>query len=56
MQTWIRSQSPTKIGAALHERFARSYEEGLLIPADLVAFYGPDPLRQVSVMAAAQFT
>lgn len=31
MQVWIRAQSPAKIGAALHERFARSYEEGSLI-------------------------
>jgi NAD(P)-dependent dehydrogenase (short-subunit alcohol dehydrogenase family) len=31
MQAWIRAQSPAKIGAALHERFARSYEEGSLI-------------------------
>jgi NAD(P)-dependent dehydrogenase (short-subunit alcohol dehydrogenase family) len=31
MQAWIRAQSPEKIGAALHERFTRNYEEGLLI-------------------------
>ena len=31
MQAWIRAQPPAKIGAALHERFARSYEEGSLI-------------------------
>jgi 3-oxoacyl-[acyl-carrier protein] reductase len=31
MQAWIRAQSPAKIGTALHERFARSYEEGSLI-------------------------
>ena len=31
MQAWIRGQSPEKIGAALHDRFARNYEEGSLI-------------------------
>ena len=33
MQAWIRAQPPEKIGAPLHERFARSYEEGSLITA-----------------------
>jgi hypothetical protein len=28
---WILAQPPAKIGAALHQRFARSYEEGSLI-------------------------
>jgi hypothetical protein len=31
MQAWIRARPPAKIGAARHERFARSYEEGSLI-------------------------
>jgi hypothetical protein len=31
MQASIRARPPAKIGAALHERFARSYEEGSLI-------------------------
>src|SRR5271169_6696580 len=31
MQAWIRARLPVRIGAALHERFARSYEEGSLI-------------------------
>ena len=31
MQAWIRAPPPAKIGAALRERFARSYEEGSLI-------------------------
>ena len=31
MQAWIRARPPAKIDAALHERFARSYEEGSLI-------------------------
>ena len=31
MQAWIRGQDPARIGAPLHERFARSYAEGLLI-------------------------
>ncbi|MDQ6785146.1 MAG: hypothetical protein M3063_17270 [Actinomycetota bacterium] len=34
MQGGIRSQSPRNIGAALHERFTRSYEEGSLITAE----------------------
>jgi 3-oxoacyl-[acyl-carrier protein] reductase len=31
MQAWIRGQDPTRIGAPLHQRFARSYAEGLLV-------------------------
>ena len=31
MQGWIRSQSPDEIGAALHEHFRASYEQGSLI-------------------------
>ena len=31
MQAWILAQPPAKIDATLHERFARSYEEGSLI-------------------------
>ena len=31
MQAWIRGQSPTRIGAALHERFVQAYELGTLI-------------------------
>jgi NAD(P)-dependent dehydrogenase (short-subunit alcohol dehydrogenase family) len=31
MQAWIRQQEPERIGAALHERFNRSYAEGALI-------------------------
>jgi NAD(P)-dependent dehydrogenase (short-subunit alcohol dehydrogenase family) len=31
MQEWIRNQSPDAIGAALHERFQSSYEQGSLI-------------------------
>jgi 3-oxoacyl-[acyl-carrier protein] reductase len=31
MQAWIRARPQAKISAALHERFARSYEEGSLI-------------------------
>jgi hypothetical protein len=31
MQARIRARPPAKIGAALHERFARCYEEGSLI-------------------------
>lgn len=33
MQAWIRSQPPSKIGAALHERFTQAYEQGSLITA-----------------------
>jgi NAD(P)-dependent dehydrogenase (short-subunit alcohol dehydrogenase family) len=31
MQAWIRQQDPERIGAALHERFARNYADGTLI-------------------------
>jgi 3-oxoacyl-[acyl-carrier protein] reductase len=31
MQAWIRGQDPARIGAALHDRFSRSYEAGILI-------------------------
>jgi NAD(P)-dependent dehydrogenase (short-subunit alcohol dehydrogenase family) len=31
MQAWIRDQDPDRIGAGLHQRFTRSYEEGTLI-------------------------
>jgi NAD(P)-dependent dehydrogenase (short-subunit alcohol dehydrogenase family) len=31
MQAWIRAQDPTKIGAALHERFEKSHAAGTLI-------------------------
>ena len=31
MQAWIRAQNPDRIGAALHERFNRSFAEGTLI-------------------------
>jgi NAD(P)-dependent dehydrogenase (short-subunit alcohol dehydrogenase family) len=48
MQAWIRSQDPERIGAALHERFRRSYADGgLLTPAEsaealLGHLLGPD--------------
>jgi 3-oxoacyl-[acyl-carrier protein] reductase len=31
MQAWIREQDPGRIGASLHQRFNRSYDEGTLI-------------------------
>jgi NAD(P)-dependent dehydrogenase (short-subunit alcohol dehydrogenase family) len=31
MQTWVREQDPERVGAALHERFARSFAERTLI-------------------------
>ncbi|MGH7921802.1 MAG: SDR family NAD(P)-dependent oxidoreductase [Candidatus Dormibacteraceae bacterium] len=31
MQAWIRDQGPQRVGAALHDRFARSYAEGSLL-------------------------
>jgi NAD(P)-dependent dehydrogenase (short-subunit alcohol dehydrogenase family) len=34
MQAWIRGQDPRRIGAALHERFTRSFAEGDLITPD----------------------
>ena len=37
MQAWIRSQDPARIGAALHERFQRSYATGRLLTADASA-------------------
>ena len=38
MQAWIRTQSPDKIGRALHERFVSSYAKGELIrPEDSAA-------------------
>jgi NAD(P)-dependent dehydrogenase (short-subunit alcohol dehydrogenase family) len=37
MQGWIRSQDPEAIGAALHERFARSHAEGTMTTPDTAA-------------------
>ena len=34
MQAGIRAQDPARIGAGLHERFARSYAEGAMITAE----------------------
>jgi 3-oxoacyl-[acyl-carrier protein] reductase len=31
MQAWIRDQDPEQIGAALHQRFVRSYQQGALL-------------------------
>lgn len=31
MQAWIRGQDPARIGAALHDRFSRSFEAGILL-------------------------
>jgi NAD(P)-dependent dehydrogenase (short-subunit alcohol dehydrogenase family) len=31
MQAWIRDQDPDRIGAGLHQRFTRSYDEGTLM-------------------------
>jgi len=31
MQAWIRGQNPEHIGAALHDRFTRNYEQGTLL-------------------------
>jgi NAD(P)-dependent dehydrogenase (short-subunit alcohol dehydrogenase family) len=48
MQAWIRGQDPDRIGAALHDRFERSYADGgLLTPAEsaqalLGHLLGPD--------------
>jgi len=43
MQAWILAQPPAKIGATLHERFARSYEEGSLITPRQSAFAHATP-------------
>jgi NAD(P)-dependent dehydrogenase (short-subunit alcohol dehydrogenase family) len=37
MQAWIRSQDPARIGAALHERFQRSYADGGLLTPEASA-------------------
>jgi len=34
MQGWIRDQGPDRVGAALHERFVKHYEEGALISSE----------------------
>jgi 3-oxoacyl-[acyl-carrier protein] reductase len=31
VQAWIRGQDPARIGTALHDRFSRSYEAGILV-------------------------
>ena len=31
MQAWIRDQKPEHIGAELHDRFTRNYEDGALL-------------------------
>jgi NAD(P)-dependent dehydrogenase (short-subunit alcohol dehydrogenase family) len=33
MQAWIRDQDPERIGAALHQRFVRSHQQGTLLTA-----------------------
>jgi 3-oxoacyl-[acyl-carrier protein] reductase len=33
MQAWIRDQDPAQIGAALHQRFVHSYQQGTLLTA-----------------------
>jgi NAD(P)-dependent dehydrogenase (short-subunit alcohol dehydrogenase family) len=51
MQAWIRAQDPARIGAALHERFQRSYADGSLLTPDASAAWllghllGPDSER-----------
>jgi 3-oxoacyl-[acyl-carrier protein] reductase len=52
MQAWIRGQDPERIGAGLHEQFARSHASGrLLTPersaASLIARLGTDATGQV---------
>jgi NAD(P)-dependent dehydrogenase (short-subunit alcohol dehydrogenase family) len=37
MPAWIRGQDPMRIGAPLHQRFARSYAEGQLISPEQAA-------------------
>jgi NAD(P)-dependent dehydrogenase (short-subunit alcohol dehydrogenase family) len=37
MQGWIRSQQPAKIGAALHDRFEKSYAAGGLMTPEASA-------------------
>src|SRR5258708_7255390 len=52
MQAWIRSQDPARIGAALHDRFTRSYESGALITPEhsarsLLAHLNSDATGQI---------
>lgn len=49
---WIRSQDPARIGAALHDRFTRSYESGALITPEhsarsLLAHLNSDSTGQI---------
>jgi 3-oxoacyl-[acyl-carrier protein] reductase len=37
MQTWIREQDPVAIGAALHDRFTRAHDDGVLIAPERAA-------------------
>ena len=60
MQAWIRSQDPARIGAALHERFQRSYATGSLLTADASAaallghLLGPDSERTGAIWDLAE--
>jgi NAD(P)-dependent dehydrogenase (short-subunit alcohol dehydrogenase family) len=51
MQAWIRSQDPARVGAALRDRFQRSYAEGTLLTPEastamlLDHLLGPDGER-----------
>jgi NAD(P)-dependent dehydrogenase (short-subunit alcohol dehydrogenase family) len=60
MQAWIRSQDPSRIGPALHERFHRSYADGgLLTPeasaaALLTHLLGPDGDQTGAIWDLAQ--
>jgi short-subunit dehydrogenase len=51
MQAWIRAQDPARIGAGLHEQFARFQASGLLTPersaASLIARLGTDATGQI---------
>jgi NAD(P)-dependent dehydrogenase (short-subunit alcohol dehydrogenase family) len=60
MQAWIRSQDPARIGAALHERFQRSYADGGLLTPDASAaallghLLGPDSERTGAIWDRAE--
>jgi NAD(P)-dependent dehydrogenase (short-subunit alcohol dehydrogenase family) len=52
MQAWIRGQDPVRIGAGLHDRFARSYASGALLSpersaASLIARLGTSVTGQI---------
>jgi NAD(P)-dependent dehydrogenase (short-subunit alcohol dehydrogenase family) len=60
MQAWIRSQDPARVGAALRDRFQRSYAEGSLLTPEastamlLDHLLGPDGERTGAIWDLAE--